>query len=336
MQLTTTLPIMRQHGQRDHTIFSWYGPENEQRLIGLVGLRMELQDYLVAELAKLSAAGRPLNRPLSYDFPGDAKTWVLAEVGLGAQNSPRPPGQKTQGGYVLHVMPCAEAPAMELTAKGQLRLTDQPTLCVDSHTATTACGWQRQCLVGWWPCEDGAAAHTWHRGTDKSGKPDSTLRNFRDCYSSDGEVCFQGANGGAQSGGEHCLQVVDHKSALESSSGDSGGAPPYIPHTMSDHCSATDTSVQWVFNADGKLESGHLEGMCLGAVAPPAVQGIDQYMVGDSMMAAPVLVAGARSRQVYFPAGASWRHHFTNKTYAGGETADVEAPLDHFPLFWRI
>ena len=24
MQLTTTLPIMRQHGQRDHTVFSWY------------------------------------------------------------------------------------------------------------------------------------------------------------------------------------------------------------------------------------------------------------------------------------------------------------------------
>ena len=23
IQLTTTLPIMRQHGQRDHTIFSW-------------------------------------------------------------------------------------------------------------------------------------------------------------------------------------------------------------------------------------------------------------------------------------------------------------------------
>ena len=77
MQLTTTLPIMRQHGQRDHTIFSWYGAENERRLIGLVGLRAQLQGYLVAELAKLSGEGRPLNRPLSYDFPGDAKTWCV-------------------------------------------------------------------------------------------------------------------------------------------------------------------------------------------------------------------------------------------------------------------
>ena len=42
MQLTTTLPIMRQHGQRDHTIFSWYGDANEQRLIKLVNLRKEL------------------------------------------------------------------------------------------------------------------------------------------------------------------------------------------------------------------------------------------------------------------------------------------------------
>ena len=40
-------------------------------------------------------------------------------------------------------------------------------------------------------------AHKWHRGKYNNGTDDSTLRNYRDCYSKDGTNCFQGANGGA-------------------------------------------------------------------------------------------------------------------------------------------
>ena len=76
--------------------------------------------------------------------------------------------------------------------------------------------------------------------------------------------------------------------------------------------------------------------MCLGSAPSRTVVGLDQYMVGDTMMAAPVLVAGARSRKVYFPHGATWVHHFTNESFAGGSTAEVEAPLEHFPLFRRV
>ena len=43
MQLSLTLPIMRQHGQRDHTVFKYYGPEQEQLLQELVRLRTSLQ-----------------------------------------------------------------------------------------------------------------------------------------------------------------------------------------------------------------------------------------------------------------------------------------------------
>ena len=43
-------------------------------------------------MAKLAATGRPFNRPLNYDFPGDPMTWQLADRGLGTQNEPADPG----------------------------------------------------------------------------------------------------------------------------------------------------------------------------------------------------------------------------------------------------
>ena len=75
--------------------------------------------------------------------------------------------------------------------------------------------------------------------------------------------------------------------------------------------------------------------MCLGHKPSRIVVGADQYMVGDDMMAAPVLVPGERERKVYFPKGASWTHYFTKKVYEGGTTATVPAPLETFPLFHR-
>jgi alpha-D-xyloside xylohydrolase len=54
-----------------------------------------------------------------------------------------------------------------------------------------------------------------------------------------------------------------------------------------------------------------------------------------AMMVAPVLVAGARERKVYFPLGATWTHYFTKQLYQGGTTATVPAPLENFPLFQR-
>ena len=110
---------------------------------------------------------------------------------------------------------------------------------------------------------------------------------------------------------EHKLPSTSRSSSQSSAGGLEGGVP-----TEGD----TDT-VQAV------------GGRCLAAVPPPGVTGLDQYMMGDSMMAAPVLCAGQRERDVYFPKGRSFRHHFTNVTYEGGTVATVATPLDSFPLF---
>lgn len=61
----------------------------------------------------------------------------------------------------------------------------------------------------------------------------------------------------------------------------------------------------------------------------------DQYMFGPDILVAPVLTAGAKTRKVYLPAGASWKHAWTGKTFQGGQTIEVETPLDQIPVFLR-
>ena len=59
----------------------------------------------------------------------------------------------------------------------------------------------------------------------------------------------------------------------------------------------------------------------------------DQFMFGPDFLMAPVTDLGARNKTLYLPKGASFTHYFTNKSYAGGTTVTVDAPLDEFPLF---
>ena len=61
----------------------------------------------------------------------------------------------------------------------------------------------------------------------------------------------------------------------------------------------------------------------------------DEFMFGPEWLVAPVLTH-ATSRSVYFPAGASWKHHFTSQVFRGGSSAVVPAPLETFPVFTRI
>ncbi len=61
----------------------------------------------------------------------------------------------------------------------------------------------------------------------------------------------------------------------------------------------------------------------------------DQYMFGPDILVAPVLEAGASSRKVYLPAGASWTDAWTGKVYEGGAEIDADAPIDIIPLFLR-
>jgi alpha-glucosidase len=67
----------------------------------------------------------------------------------------------------------------------------------------------------------------------------------------------------------------------------------------------------------------------------PAVRGIDDsYLLGDGLLVAPVLEAGAVRRSVYLPAG-EWYDYWTNEVYTGGERYDIPAPLERLPLFVR-
>jgi sulfoquinovosidase len=59
-----------------------------------------------------------------------------------------------------------------------------------------------------------------------------------------------------------------------------------------------------------------------------------QWMLGDNALVAPVVVHGARSRAVYFPAGC-WRDPETRLTEHGPRTATVSAPLGRLPYFFR-
>merc|ERR1711977_726907 len=60
----------------------------------------------------------------------------------------------------------------------------------------------------------------------------------------------------------------------------------------------------------------------------------DQYFLGPDLMVAPVTTQGATSRQVYFPAGASWQNIFNSSDVRlGGKSQTVPAPLDVIPVY---
>jgi alpha-glucosidase (family GH31 glycosyl hydrolase) len=61
----------------------------------------------------------------------------------------------------------------------------------------------------------------------------------------------------------------------------------------------------------------------------------DQFMVGEDLLVAPVMKRGARSRDLYLPAG-SWRDAKTGQVTDGGRwLRNYPAPLDTLPLFVR-
>ena len=57
------------------------------------------------------------------------------------------------------------------------------------------------------------------------------------------------------------------------------------------------------------------------------------FMLGPSLLVAPVLARGVRRRKVYMPAGQAWYDFYTQQCFAGGAVYSVAAPLEHIPLF---
>jgi alpha-glucosidase/alpha-D-xyloside xylohydrolase len=59
----------------------------------------------------------------------------------------------------------------------------------------------------------------------------------------------------------------------------------------------------------------------------------DEYMYGPAFLVAPVTEQGATHRTVYLPAGTDWYNYWTNERSQGGQTIEVDAPIDTLPLF---
>ena len=61
----------------------------------------------------------------------------------------------------------------------------------------------------------------------------------------------------------------------------------------------------------------------------------DEYMFGPAFLVAPVTQQGATRRAVYLPAGSDWYNYWTNQRVHGGQSVEVDAPIDTLPLFVR-
>jgi alpha-D-xyloside xylohydrolase len=59
----------------------------------------------------------------------------------------------------------------------------------------------------------------------------------------------------------------------------------------------------------------------------------DQYMFGPAFMVAPIYKYGARTKEMYFPAGKGWYNFYTGRYVQGGQQLTVEAPYERMPLF---
>ena len=83
-QFGLTSPIFRQHGSR--VVEPWtlqqYGPSGEaayQAIVKFIKLRYVLRNYTLTLMEEVAHSGTPVNRPLSFDFPHDAKAWAVTD-----------------------------------------------------------------------------------------------------------------------------------------------------------------------------------------------------------------------------------------------------------------
>ena len=61
----------------------------------------------------------------------------------------------------------------------------------------------------------------------------------------------------------------------------------------------------------------------------------NDFMVGESLLVAPVFTEGATERSVYLPAGSEWHYWHNGDIYQGGSTVTVPATLGTIPIFVR-
>jgi alpha-D-xyloside xylohydrolase len=62
----------------------------------------------------------------------------------------------------------------------------------------------------------------------------------------------------------------------------------------------------------------------------------EQYMFGDRYLCTPVMQPGVTKLGVYLPAGAKWKPLEGRGEFEGGQTVEVDCPLDYMPVFERV
>lgn len=67
----------------------------------------------------------------------------------------------------------------------------------------------------------------------------------------------------------------------------------------------------------------------------PAWEVADQYMLGPDVLVAPVTKHGARTRDVFLPAGVSWLDAWTRAAVGQAGWVTAEAPLERIPVYLR-
>jgi alpha-D-xyloside xylohydrolase len=67
---------------------------------------------------------------------------------------------------------------------------------------------------------------------------------------------------------------------------------------------------------------------------PRAATAEYQYLLGESLLVAPVIEQGAVDRKLYLPKG-DWLNYWTGDRLTGGTDVTVPAPLDQIPIFVR-
>ncbi|MGH2986003.1 MAG: TIM-barrel domain-containing protein, partial [Solirubrobacterales bacterium] len=67
---------------------------------------------------------------------------------------------------------------------------------------------------------------------------------------------------------------------------------------------------------------------------PAAAEQDQQWLLGPTVLVAPVVEEGATSREVYFPGGC-WKSPESGLRVRGRQTRSVDAPLDRLPYFFR-
>jgi alpha-D-xyloside xylohydrolase len=77
-----------------------------------------------------------------------------------------------------------------------------------------------------------------------------------------------------------------------------------------------------------------LRGLMMDFGGDTAVKSLgDEYMLGPSLLAAPVTTYHARSREVYLPAGQGWYDLYSGKYTPGGQTVTAGAPYERMPVY---